>query len=247
MACLFLAVAAARGRGQATYYYSQEKTVDPATKQTSRGQGHRAGLFITFNAKGCYDSDRKGYDVGNGFREETSRNDRFITYVGSSYWGDARYVVALDKSRINIHAPDRILVYVRSQVPSGTVTSALIRGSGSPSGRPAPAMPPSVIYPVDPSAGSSTGSSADKAAMYLAHYQRLEQNVKEAFHAYERTMAGSYDSSRSGMARAIYDIQRNMRSWRSDALRDGVTISPSPWETAQPSIGTIHTERKYGY
>lgn len=239
LVCVFLACASARGQGQTTYYYSQEKIIDPTTKQAASGEGNRAGFFITFNAKGCYDSDRDGYDVGNGFRQEVARGGDFVTYIGESYWGDARYVVNADKSRINIHTPDRILVYVRCQPPSGRATSSLIR-KNSPASSPASPPVPSVIP-------GSDDNYAGKAAMYLAHYRKLDQSLQEAFRAYERIMAGSYDSSRAGMAKAIYDIQANMRAWRSDALRDGVTIPISPWETARPSIGTVHYENKPAY
>ncbi len=234
--CFFLAGITVWADAQTTFYYRQEKIVDPATKQPSRGAGDRAGFFITFNAKGCYDSDRSGYDVGNGFREKVSESGRFTTYIGSSYWGDARYIVNETKDRINIQTSDRILVYVRTQPPSGVVTSSLIK---QPGGNPVVPPPPATV--------TSGGAPADNTAMYLAHYQKLEQSVKEAFHAYEQTMAGSYDSSRSSMAKAILEIQASMRAWRGEARTDGVVISPSPWESAQPSIGTIHTERKHRY
>lgn len=240
LACIFLWGISAAPYAQTTYYYSQEKIVDPVTKNTTSGSRHQAGLFITFNAKGCYDSDRQGFDVGNGFREKVSAGDRLVTYIGGSYWGDARYVVSAAKDRINIHTPDRILVYVRCQPPAGKNTSSLIKAPGDNPAIPAPPSP--AAFP--PPGGSP---ATDQTAMYLAHYRKLEQSLQEAFHAYERTMAGSYDSSRAGMARAISDIQRTMRAWRADARRGGVIIPVSPWETAQPGIGTIHYEKNHSY
>lgn len=224
--------------GQSTYYYRQEKIIDRHSKQVRNGDNNQSGMFITFNKKGCYDSDSEGYDAGNGFREEVSRNTKFITYIGTSYWGDAEFIATVDKSRINIRTADRIYVYARTNAPSGKKDSSLKRNRNGAG-----------IVPMPSNGGMITidGGSQDKETlrtMYMNTYSRYESSLKSAIDAYERSMNDSYDSSRAGMGVNIRNIQAEMRKLRYEAQRKGIHIPASSWESVQPRPETYHYESK---
>ena len=226
-------------RGQSTYYYQQEKLIDLRTKQHSPGCHHKAGLFLTFNEKGCYDSDRNGYDVGNGFREKVGQSNGLTFYKGNSYWGNnAKYTVNADKSRINVEVSDIVYVYVRSQIPQGVKTSSLIKVKSSGAAGNISPVSPNSIMPND-----VMQSNNGNAAYYQVRYNQMEQSLKRDIKTFEQTMSGSYDSSRAMMANSIRQAQQNMADWRALAAKNGVQLSKSAWESVQISIGTIHYEK----
>lgn len=104
-----------------TYYYEQIKIVN---SDKSQKNGSRKGQFITFNSKGCYDSDNKGFTVNNGFLEYVKIEKGIRTYYGDSFWGKAYYLVAADFNRINVKLADNtILVYAKSDAPNYVTTS----------------------------------------------------------------------------------------------------------------------------
>lgn len=221
-------------KGQNTYYYRQEKIIDRFSKNMQNGAYDKAGMFITFNSKGCYDSDKKGFDVGNGFRNEISRNNKYITYIGPSFWGEAEYITTLDKDRINIKTISKIYVYARADAPIGKKKSSLIKNQND------------ISIPM-PSNGTilieDKGQYKEELKIsYTNSYLKYENSLKSAFDAYERLMSGSHDSSRAMMGTNIVKIQSEMRRLRSEAQKKGIYITISPWENAQPKPGTIHYE-----
>lgn len=239
---LFLFISVCFCSNGQVYFYKQEKVIDTNTKQSSKGD--MSGQYITFNENGCYDSDNQGYSVNNGFLSYVFENKKFATYQGESYWGSCQYRVSLDKSRINIVLDDKVLVYVRTQFPTGQLTSSLIKRKNKGGGE---SVVPDIINPIGYGENQNNRNNVVDAARYINRYRELEQQLISAFKTYEVSLAGSYDSSRTQAAIAIHGMQRNMADWRRQASQAGVNIPMSSWETAQPSISTIHYEEKKSY
>lgn len=233
---LFLGITSSTN-GQ-VYFYKQEKVVNVNTRISSKGD--LSGQFVTFTNKGCYDSDKEGYSVNNGFLSYVFENDKFATYQGESYWGTAQYRVSFDKSRINVVLPDKILVYVRTRHPSDQQTSSLIKQRKNNDNK-------AIIFPDFVKPDDQEDNKGVNSLRYTSRYKELEQQLISAFKTYEVSLDGVYDSSRQQAAMAIHGMQRNMADWRRQASQVGVNIPVSPWETAQPSIGTIHYEKKKSY
>lgn len=230
-------------KGQQTIYYQQEKIISLPEKKEKQGNHHKEGMFLTFNPKGCYDSDKKGYDVGNGFREIVSTGNNTTLYIGDSYWGNgAIYKVTHDKSRINITIGNKIYVYARSTIPFGINTCCLIKKQivSNSIGI------PSTINHLNNNINDDVKTkSSNDASYYQTRYSQMEQSLISDINTFEQRMAGSYNSSRSSMAMAIRQAQKNMAEWRNFAKQNGVHINASPWESVQIQIGTIHYQKKY--
>ncbi|WP_347146715.1 hypothetical protein [Parabacteroides goldsteinii] len=220
------------------YFYKQEKVIDINTKEVKKGD--LTGQFVTFNNKGCYDSDRGGNSEDNGFLSYLFENEKYVTYQGETYWGEAKYRVSLDKSRINVVLSNKILVYIKTQFPTGQQTCSLIKQQNE-NGVNIAVMPGGII-PDD-----NINNNVVNSSKYISRYKELEQQLISAFKTYEKSLCGSYDSSRSQAAHAIYGMQKNMADWRRTARQAGVNIPVSSWEVAQPSIGTIHYEKDKSY
>jgi hypothetical protein len=126
-----------------TYYYRQINKVVNGQKSTGNGSGQ----FITFNAKGCYDSDNRGYMVNNGFLKFGKSTAERVYYSGGSYWGEAMYIFTENYNRLNIVVDESstTYVYVRDTPPANVTTCALIRKTGT-----SPAPNPVVVHPVNP-------------------------------------------------------------------------------------------------
>ncbi|WP_295940134.1 hypothetical protein [uncultured Alistipes sp.] len=123
-----------------TRYYKQIKVVDTNRKQ-SPGDG--SGQFITFNKDVCYDSDRNGYTVNNGFAKFGKDNGERVYYSGTSYWGNATYIFTENYNRLNIVlSGGTTYVYVLSAAPANAKTSSLIKKH-----EPVPAPSPVVVIP----------------------------------------------------------------------------------------------------
>jgi hypothetical protein len=123
--CMLLLPLCYGGAAQ-TRYYKQLKVVS-ADRSERKGDG--SGQFITFNNKGCYDSDRNGYTVNNGFLNFGKKDGERAYYSGASYWGNATYVFTENYGRLNVRvtSTETTYVYVLSSPPSDALTCALIR------------------------------------------------------------------------------------------------------------------------
>jgi hypothetical protein len=127
--CVFFLLSITCLTGNATIrYYKQIKIV---TKNGQQQQGDNRGQFITFTDNGCYDSDKWGYDVKNGFLKYKGNANGYNTYYGSSFWGTATYYFKNDYSRLNIvvEATDITYVYELATPPANAETCALIKES----------------------------------------------------------------------------------------------------------------------
>lgn len=109
-----------------TYYYKQTKVVIDDQPHP----GDNTGQFITFNEKGCYDSDNEGYTVDNGFLKYIKTKNHIRVYWGDSYWGKAYYHVSENLDRINVKlvGENKIYVYSRS-APTNAKTSYYAKNS----------------------------------------------------------------------------------------------------------------------
>lgn len=118
-ACLFAAP-------PVTHYYKQIKVV---TKDRKEQAGNGKGQFITFNDKGCYDSDNLGYTVNNGFLKLVKQTDERVYYSGNGYWGEVTYIFTENYKRLNIITDDGNItyVYVQDVAPEGVTTCELIK------------------------------------------------------------------------------------------------------------------------
>ncbi len=112
-----------------TFYYEQIAIVTNNIKRASSGDGH----FITFTPKACYDSDINGYSEEFGvLMYEGVTDNNLHSYYGKSYFGNAYYFFASDRSRLNIKKGNgEILVYVRKSPPNGVVRSSRTRPSNN--------------------------------------------------------------------------------------------------------------------
>lgn len=127
------------GWGQ-TYYYRQIMQVGP---DGQKSKGDNSGQFITFNTKGCYDSDREGYTVNNGFLKYIQKNNDILVYYGNSYWGTCYYYFNSSRDRLNVKTDKKVYVYERVvNVPAKIMTSSKIKSKDS-----SPVFVPPVITP----------------------------------------------------------------------------------------------------
>ena len=125
-----------------TRYYKQTKIVTADHKERA---GDGSGQFITFVDNGCYDSDKKGYTVNNGFLKFGKSTADRVYYSGSSYWGQATYLFTEKYGRLNIRIEDSGItyVYVLATPPVNVSTCALIKEKK-----------PDTVNPVNPISGS---------------------------------------------------------------------------------------------
>lgn len=103
-----------------TYYYKQIKVIQEQIEKV----GNETGQFITFNPKGCYDSDKEGISVGNGFLKYIKTENNIRIYKGDSFWGEAYYYVSTDFKRINISLQNEVKIYVYTKEYSTNRTTS---------------------------------------------------------------------------------------------------------------------------
>lgn len=134
-----------------TYYYRYTKSIIKGVTNTNVS----GGQFITFNGKKCFESDKYGYNVGNGsmaYDAEVSRQIKVETYWGSCYWGrNAHMKFNADKSHMEIETnTGQFYVYKRATAPAGVTTCSLIRKQESPGGGGGSGGYTPPVYPVQP-------------------------------------------------------------------------------------------------
>jgi len=107
-------------------YYKQIKIV---TKDRKEQAGSGSGQFIAFNDNGCYDCDKSGYTVNNGFLKFGKSTADRVYYSGYSYWGEAMYIFTENYGRLNIVVEDSGITYVYALAtpPANVYTCALIK------------------------------------------------------------------------------------------------------------------------
>jgi len=134
-----------------TAWYKQTAVVDQNAK---RDNGDNTGQFIAFTKMGCYDANKEGYDVGNGFLEYKGFENNIHVYYGNTFWGKGNYFFNSDFSRLNIRTESGITyVYEKTTAPATAVTSAKIVKKPDPVATTSPVYipPPSTVQtPVNP-------------------------------------------------------------------------------------------------
>jgi hypothetical protein len=126
-----------------TLYFRQTEVV----KNGQRTAGDNSGQFITFTFKGCYDSNKQGQSVNNGFLEYRRTVGNIHVYEGGTFWGQGAYRFAADFSRMNVVVNGVVYVYQQAAAPAEVASSAKIK-PGRPGGT-AAALPVPVA-PVNP-------------------------------------------------------------------------------------------------
>ncbi|MCL1958943.1 MAG: hypothetical protein FWF68_05025 [Spirochaetes bacterium] len=140
-----------------TAWYKQTAVVD---QNKNRSNGDNTGQFIAFTKTGCYDSNKEGYDIGNGFLEYKGLENNIHVYYGNTFWGKGSYFFNNDFSKLNIRTDTGIVyVYEKTAAPASAVTSAKITQKSAPAANTSPVYtPPSVITPSSPGGGMSVGN-----------------------------------------------------------------------------------------
>jgi len=142
-----------------TVWYKQTAVVD---QNKNRSNGDNTGQFICFTKSGCYDSNKEGYSVGNGFLEYKGLENNIHVYYGETYWGKGSYFFNNDFSRLNIRTETGITyVYEKTAAPTSAVTSAKIYKRPEPVANTSPVYtpPPVTTYTPPPSSPSTSGGS----------------------------------------------------------------------------------------
>lgn len=110
-----------------TYLYKRVMIVKGNEKVTTNDDAH----FITFNTKGCYESDEKGFATDGCLIAFLKNENNLHCYYGNGYYGLSHYYFANDFSRLNVNVDGTIYVYQRE---NGNKTSAKYRGNKSNNG-----------------------------------------------------------------------------------------------------------------
>lgn len=164
---LLLLISFRPANAQSTFYYKQTKVVRADGKVSTDVNG---GQFVTFNNDKCYESDKSGYTVNNGYLTIQSTNAGITSYSGTSYWGKGTiFMFNSDKSVMNVVASNGDkYVYKRTEAPQNVETCTLIASAPAKTTTSQPGT--SVSYPMNaPFSGTSyqpslTSGTASKTA-----------------------------------------------------------------------------------
>ena len=88
------------------------------------------GQFVTFVGDRCFDSNKAGISVKNGFLEKNPyQSTSFkLVYSGVSYWGDCKYIFTNSKQNLKVITQNgAVYNYVKSMPSSGMQTCSLIK------------------------------------------------------------------------------------------------------------------------
>jgi hypothetical protein len=122
--------------GQTAYY----KYTAVVNKDGKRSAGDKSGQFIRFTEISCYDSDKEGLGIGNGYLLYIRLDNDIHIYYGDSFLGgkDGYYYFTKDFKHLNIATSDGVTyVYEKAAPPAGAVTSAKVYKKPEPAADPA--------------------------------------------------------------------------------------------------------------
>lgn len=169
-----------------TRYYTQLKIV-AADRSEQKGDG--SGQFITFNSNGCYDSDRDGCTVNNGFMNFGEKVEDRVYYSGSSYWGEAMYIFTENYRRLNIRITNSGTTYVYIQAaPSVNVTTCTLIKENKP------VVLPPVIPPI--TFGNGSSSTTQKPATKTVTCTACKGSGRSSVKKYAPSYGGTVTYSR---------------------------------------------------
>lgn len=103
-----------------TYMYKRIMIVENNNKKKMNDDVH----YITFNSKGCYESNEKGISENEyKFMKFIKKENNLHCYYGNGFFGNAYYYFSSDYSRLNIKLNYSTYVYIR--VVSSEATASL--------------------------------------------------------------------------------------------------------------------------
>lgn len=145
--CMFLFVPV--GMSQ-TYLYKRVMIVKNGQKKKVNDDAH----YLTFNNKGCYESDRNGFSNTSDFIKFTKNENGLHCYYGKGYYGKANYYFSEDYSRLNVRINNVVYVYQRES--ANKVTASFRKPKSEVNN----AVIPYIVYPENNSNGSHNKNTA---------------------------------------------------------------------------------------
>lgn len=210
-----------------TRFYRLSSVVDNGTKKSVSS----SGIFVTFNEKGCYDSDKDGFSMNNGFLKYAGSGNKGILYQGQSYWGSVDYCFTSDYYVLNVRDKHGVVYVYHLSSPNGQSESTYyaVRRSEVPSTDGGTNVLPSM-----------PSSSSDDFDFEQRMYDKYASDVEFIYNHLTKDVGGTRVRShrademmvhQSTMRTQMVKNQQEMRSIRQEAQRKGYTIVKSPWET----------------
>ena len=202
-----------------------------------------SGIFITFTADGCYDSDYQGYTNDKSYLK-LAVDGKYKIYNGTTYWGIGDYKFTPDLSRLNIVVDDKVYAYKRVAKPSGIRNSTYVGQARSSGGHTTNSVPNANMY-----GGYSSGTNDNggmSAEWYQETYNRYARTAESIYNSITTTFRDSKGNevsghvyspadsqvAISGMINNFRKVQRDMRDLRQEARRNGHQIAKSYYEDA---------------
>lgn len=212
-----------------TRFYRLSFVMESGTKKSVNS----SGIFVTFTEKGCYDSDRDGFSMNNGFLKFAGNGNKGILYQGQSYWGSADYCFASDYSVLNVRDKYGVVYVYHLSSPNGQSQSTYysVRRSTAPSS--------GGVTTVMPNMPSSDSDDFD-IAFEQKIYDGYARNVESIYNILTKDVGGTrvraeradeFSISQLSMHEEMVKNQQEMRRIRREAQRKGYTIVKSHWET----------------
>ena len=210
-----------------TRFYKLSSVVENNSKKSNGS----SGIFVTFNEKGCYDSDKDGFSMNHGFLKYLGSNSKGILYQGQSYWGTADYQFTPDYSVLNVRDKHGVIYVYHLASPNGQRESTYysVRRTPSPSGG-------TNVIPANSSTSSDDFDLAFEQKLYDGYARNVESvyNILTKQVGETRVRAQRADEEivfQSRMRDQMVKDQQEMRRIRREAQRKGYTIAKSPWES----------------
>ncbi len=92
-----------------TYLYKRVAIIRDGGRKNVNDDAH----YLTFNDKGCYESDADGYSQGNGIIKFRKNENNLHCYYGNGAYGPAHYYFSNDYRRLNVKTDEATYVYER--------------------------------------------------------------------------------------------------------------------------------------
>lgn len=144
-----------------TYLYKRVAIVKKGNRKTVNDDAH----YLTFNKKGCYESDANGLSQGGELIRFRKKENNIHCYYGNSSFGMAHYYFSNDFSRLNIRLDDNITYVYQRELSGKTTASKRVARSNNSNEDRTYVTPPPVIYNGNISVGSGTsGNSSSRSS-----------------------------------------------------------------------------------
>lgn len=142
-----------------TYLYKRVMIVRNGVKTNKNDDAH----YITFNKKGCYESDKNGYKNGNSSLIEYIKDENNLhCFYGNCPSGMANYYFSNDYSRLNVRLNDGVIFVYQRELSGNTTASRRSVRSNNNNSTGINIVPPPVINNGGSSVGGGTSGSSSK-------------------------------------------------------------------------------------